>query len=92
MNKTTKIAIAILVTIYVGLTIFPIKAIYKVNTIKTKPFDSKTTQLIEVGKKFILLPGPKTIWAMKTPTGFNFYRGLPSPKKRNKPLFTSNDR
>ncbi len=90
MNNPTKISLAVIAAVYVGLTIFPIKAIYKTDKLKAKPFDPTTTQLTEVGKKFVLLPGPKTIWAMRTPSGYNFYRGLPSPKKKNKPLFISN--
>ncbi|MGL1931634.1 MAG: hypothetical protein OCC45_07710 [Desulfotalea sp.] len=92
MNKATKNSIAAIAAVYIGLTIFPIKAVYKTDKLKNKPFDPKTTQLFQVGKKIILLPGPKTIWAIRTPSGFDFYRGLPSPKKKNKPLFTSNDK
>ncbi len=91
MNNPTKVSIAVIVIVYIGLTIFPLKAVYKTDKLKGKTYDPKTTHLIEVGKKFILLPGPKTIWAMKTPSGFNFYRSFPSSKKKNKPIFTMED-
>lgn len=88
MNDVVKVSIVLLVMIYAGLTIFSIQAVYKVSSIKAGPYDPTITQLTEVGKKCILLPGPKTVWAILTPNGFAFYCGLPSPKKSKKHLFT----
>lgn len=86
MKKITLFSTVILLLVYVGFLIFPLKVFYEHKQITVEPYKSKENQIIEVGKVFSLLPGPKTIWAVRSPQGFNYYRSFKDAISQNKKI------
>jgi len=63
--------------IYTALYIFPVHAFYEFTSMEETEFHQNKTNVVEIPKKFILLPGPSTLWAVKTQNGHNVYNGFP---------------
>lgn len=69
-NKLIPIIIIAVVVVYIILWIFPLKAFYDFSRVEKEPYEPGVTKVFEIKKKFFLLPGPFSIWAVKTPDGF----------------------
>lgn len=64
--------------IYLLLWIFPVFSFYRFDRLRTAQYNPAGRQLIEVEKGFFLLPGPKTLWAVRTGMGFEVFRSFDS--------------
>jgi len=92
MKRTLYIAPLVIIAVYGVLSIFPLKLFYRFDNIKVKPFNPSTRQLIEVRKAFFLLPGPRSLWAVRTQTGYVVYAnfGAAANPEKAKPVFSVN--
>ena len=69
MGKNKKIISAVLVTLaalYMIMLAFPISSFYEISTIDETKYTPGERTIVEIPKKFCFLPGPRTVWAVKT--------------------------
>lgn len=83
----TYFSIIIAVT-YIGLWIIPVRMAYNFKNIEKENFTSGTVSIVEIKKKNALLPGPGTLWTVKTPNGYDVYRKFPvlTPPQKSQPI------
>jgi len=81
-----------IIVVYIVLFIFPIKAFYRFDKLPLTPYKPNTVQLVEIPKGFFLLPGSSSLWALRTPDGYKFFRQFsPRTARSDRPLFYLND-
>ena len=85
--KLAKYIGAILIILFVILTYYPIKQFYRFDTLKVGKYKKNTNQIVEVSKAFFLLPGKKSLWALKTETGYEVYTTLSDVNSQRKIIF-----
>lgn len=82
-SKIIKIITIILMTgVYLILWLFPVKSFYRFDKLINVQYKPSAQQLIEVEKSLFLLPGPKTLWVVRTDMGFDVYRNMGSAISR----------
>lgn len=59
--------------LYICLYFFPNRSFYNYLDLQVDTFDPNKHKLTEIEKDHFLLPGPKSIWAVRTSTGLDFY-------------------
>lgn len=74
--KVAKYACSVLLILFVGLTFFPVKQFYRFDYLLTDSSEVNTRQIIEVPKVYSFLPGRKSLWALRTDTGYEVYTDL----------------
>ena len=80
------------IAVYLAFFIFPIKAFYRLDKLPLTPYKPGTVLLVEIPKGFFLLPGSSSLWALKTPDGYNFFRRFnPRTARTDRPLFYLSD-
>lgn len=70
--------------IYIGLWIVPLRIIYDLKNIEKIIYEPGTVNIVEIRKKFALLPGPNALWAVKTQKGYDVYRKFPGFKEKRR--------
>lgn len=91
IKKIITLSLVVIIFIYIALLVFPNKSFFNYLDLKVGPYDPQNHKLIEIEKKHILLPGPKSIWAARTSTGLNFYRSFEDASSLNRKIIFSID-
>ncbi|THB73445.1 MAG: hypothetical protein D3926_23790 [Desulfobacteraceae bacterium] len=71
MKQAASVVGVITLLIYLTLYIFPIKAFYRFDKLPLTPYKSGSLQMTEIPKSFFLLPGKRSLWAVRTSEGYN---------------------
>ena len=63
---------------------FPISSFYEFSTIDETKYTPGERTIVEIPKKFCFLPGPRTVWAVKTRDGYEVYAKFEQTIKKSK--------